>query len=99
MSDILTELRKVHRLRGDTYSSAEVIGMVGRAADEIEMLRDERDLWKSRCYAALWLVPDEKTKALLDNEQSTVTGPPDDYTDQLKRAAFGVFGNGQSGDK
>ena len=32
----------------------------------------------------------------LNNEQTTVSGPPDDYTDQLKDAAFGLFGNGQS---
>lgn len=39
MADILDDLRKVVRLNGDTYSSAEVIGLVGRAADEIERLR------------------------------------------------------------
>lgn len=33
--NILEELRAVQKLRGDTYSSAEVLGMVGRAADEI----------------------------------------------------------------
>lgn len=27
---VLDELQKVHRLGGDTYSSAEVIGLVGR---------------------------------------------------------------------
>jgi hypothetical protein len=37
--DILDDLRKVRRLRGDTYSSAEVLGMVGRAIAEIEQLR------------------------------------------------------------
>lgn len=39
MSDILADLRKLQRLNGDTYSSAEVLGMVGQAADEIERLR------------------------------------------------------------
>lgn len=37
--DIVQELHAVTRLCGDTYSSAEVLGMVGRAADEIERLR------------------------------------------------------------
>lgn len=35
---ILDELRKIQRLRGLTYSSMEVLGAVGRAADEIERL-------------------------------------------------------------
>lgn len=39
MTDILDDLRKVEHLRGDTFSSAEVIAMVGRAAKEIERLR------------------------------------------------------------
>jgi len=39
MADILDELREVKRLRGNSYSSYEVIGMVGRAVDEIERLR------------------------------------------------------------
>lgn len=39
MADILEDLRSVQRLQGDTFSSAEVLGMVGRAADEIERLR------------------------------------------------------------
>jgi hypothetical protein len=39
MSDSLTELQKVHKLRGDTYSSAEVWDLVGWAAAEIERLR------------------------------------------------------------
>ena len=38
--DILKRLREVQRLRGDTYSSAEIIGMVGQAANEIERLRN-----------------------------------------------------------
>lgn len=29
--------------------------------DDIAAAIDERDLWKARCFAALWLVPDEKT--------------------------------------
>ncbi len=42
MSDILFDLRKVQELCGDTYSSMEVVGMVGRAADEIGRLRADR---------------------------------------------------------
>lgn len=34
--DILDELRAVQNLRGATFSSAEVLGMIGRAIDEIE---------------------------------------------------------------
>src|SRR5258705_341334 len=34
-------------------------------------------------------------KTYFGNGQSTVTGPPDDYTRQLKEAASEVFGNGQ----
>jgi hypothetical protein len=36
---ILPELRKIERLRGDTYSSAEVLGAISKAAAEIERLR------------------------------------------------------------
>ena len=39
MSDIVERLREVQRLRGDTFSSYEVVGMVGQAADEIERQR------------------------------------------------------------
>jgi hypothetical protein len=39
MTDILADLQSVVQTRGDTYSSAEVLGMVGRAASEIERLR------------------------------------------------------------
>jgi hypothetical protein len=39
MSDILSDLRAVANVNGDTYSSAEVIAMVRRAADEIERLK------------------------------------------------------------
>lgn len=39
MTDILVDLQAVIRLNGDTYSSAEVLGMVGRAADELMGLR------------------------------------------------------------
>lgn len=37
--NIHDELHNVIRLRGDTYSSAEVLGILGRAKDEIERLR------------------------------------------------------------
>ena len=36
---ILEKLRDVQKLGGDTYSSYEVVGMIGQAADEIERLR------------------------------------------------------------
>lgn len=38
--DILDDLRSVQRLNGDTYSSAEILGMIGRAANEIEAWRE-----------------------------------------------------------
>lgn len=41
MPDILDELHQLIRLRGDTYSSYEVMGMVNRAADEIARLKIE----------------------------------------------------------
>jgi hypothetical protein len=51
------ELRKVQRLGGDTYSSAEVLSLIGKAADEIERLRaalrpfakmaDQVEKWKA----------------------------------------------------
>jgi hypothetical protein len=39
MNDIVEDLRKVESLRGHTFSSYEVINMVGEAANEIERLR------------------------------------------------------------
>lgn len=39
MTDTLSDLRAVANVNGDTYSSAEVIAMVRRAADEIERLK------------------------------------------------------------
>lgn len=48
MTDILADLRAVQKLNGDTFSSAEVLGMVERAADEIEKLLAERDTWDRR---------------------------------------------------
>ena len=38
MPDILEDLRAIARTGGDTYSSAEVIGVIGRAVVEIERL-------------------------------------------------------------
>jgi hypothetical protein len=40
MSDILEEMRKAAELRGDTYSSMEIWGLLGRGVAEIERLRD-----------------------------------------------------------
>ena len=37
--DILNELHSITKLNGDTYSSAEVLGAVNRAAFEITRLR------------------------------------------------------------
>jgi hypothetical protein len=39
MTDRLTEMRKVYALRGDTYSSMEVVNLVGWGAEEIDRLR------------------------------------------------------------
>ncbi len=75
MSDILEELRKVQRLGGDTYSSHEVLGMIGRAADEIERLRAERD----QCWGMGWESRNdeiERQRAALDeiaNKALTIT--------------------------
>jgi hypothetical protein len=41
MADVLDDLRAVQKLQGDTFSSAEVLGMVARAASEIERLRSQ----------------------------------------------------------
>lgn len=43
MTDILSDLRAVANVNGDTYSSAEVIAMVRRAAEEVERLRADLD--------------------------------------------------------
>lgn len=37
--NLVEQLREVERLQGDTYSSYEVVGLLARAADEIERLR------------------------------------------------------------
>lgn len=39
MSNLLAEIQKVVGLNGDTYSSAEVIGLLAKAHAEIERLR------------------------------------------------------------
>lgn len=39
MADIVDEARRIVALRGDTYSSYEVLGVLGRSAAEIERLR------------------------------------------------------------
>ena len=39
VTDIIGDLRKMIGLNGDTYSSAEVIGLLNRAANEINQLR------------------------------------------------------------
>jgi hypothetical protein len=43
MSYITEELRHAAELRGDTYSSMELWGLLGRAADEIERLQGEAE--------------------------------------------------------
>ena len=50
MTDNLERLHQVYRLRGDTFSSMEVIDLAGWAAAEIETLRAEND----RLRAMLW---------------------------------------------
>lgn len=53
MSDILAKLRDVERLRGNTYSSAEALGMIVRAADEIGRLREAlKEIAETRLIAA-----------------------------------------------
>jgi hypothetical protein len=42
MSDIAAEMRKASELRGDTYSSMEIWGLLGRGAAEIERLQAEK---------------------------------------------------------
>jgi hypothetical protein len=39
MDDIVEQARKIIALRGDTYSSYEVIGLLGQLAREVERLR------------------------------------------------------------
>ena len=39
MSDILADIKAVSKLNGDTYSLAEVLGLIRRSANEIELLR------------------------------------------------------------
>jgi hypothetical protein len=39
MADILSELQTIIRLNGDTYSSAEVVAVMKRAAVEIERIQ------------------------------------------------------------
>ena len=59
MADLLEELRKAQRLRGDTYSSYEVVGLVGQAADEIERLREALRDTRKRLRGAGMLGSDE----------------------------------------
>jgi hypothetical protein len=40
MTDILDNLRSVRDVDGDTYSSMEVLGLINRAIEEIERLRE-----------------------------------------------------------
>jgi hypothetical protein len=39
MSDFAAEMRRAAELRGDTYSSMEIWGLLGRGAAEVERLR------------------------------------------------------------
>jgi hypothetical protein len=47
MSDIAAEMRKAIELRGDTYSSMEIWGLLGRGAAEIERLQAEVAVWQA----------------------------------------------------
>jgi hypothetical protein len=40
MTDIVEQARKVVELRGDTYSSYEVVGLLGQLVAEVERLQD-----------------------------------------------------------
>ncbi len=53
---ILDELEKLHRLRGDTYSSAEVIDLVGRGATEIRQMRAGLDAAVRAANLALFVI-------------------------------------------
>jgi hypothetical protein len=48
MSDIVTEMRNASELRGDTYSSMEIWGLLGRGAAEIEQLREHNKIIMGR---------------------------------------------------
>lgn len=55
--ELLERLRKFQRLRGDTYSCEEAIGMIGQAADEIErltVLAGEKECPK--CGGSGWII-------------------------------------------
>jgi hypothetical protein len=41
---LVEEMRKAYRLGGDTYSSMEILGMLNRAANEIEKLTAQVDI-------------------------------------------------------
>lgn len=63
MTDLLAELKKVVDLKGDTYSSYEVIGLLRRSADEIDRLTKERDEWMAK-----WLAMGRAAMALADEQ-------------------------------
>lgn len=50
--EILTRLRAIQNLGGNTYSSAEVIGAIGQAANEIERLRVALTQFVAACDTA-----------------------------------------------
>jgi hypothetical protein len=55
---VLPQLHKLIKLDGDTYSSAEVMGLVRRTAEELERVRGEllacqnTNIWHIRCKMA-----------------------------------------------
>lgn len=92
MADILNDMRKVTKLNGDTYSSAEVLGMISRGANEIERLHEAR-----RHFSAL---ADAKGKENVEFRQLLRDARDHVPWDVLKRidAALGASRAEQEGD-
>ena len=70
---LIDELKKVRDLRGDTYSTAEILGLVSRAVNEIEELTRQIDSWKTRAMAILMRLLEadaEKAIALLAEQRN-----------------------------
>ena len=55
MTDIVGRLRD----RSDHYIAQHAMDTMDAAADEIERLRAERDMWHARAVAMFWKLPDD----------------------------------------
>ena len=54
-ADIVKRLREVYSLRGNTFSSYEVVALMGQAADEIERLQELlREVGANRYWEGRW---------------------------------------------